>query len=158
MEDVILNGTKNRKPLSFCEASLLIHNSRKILPIEYNDVEITRRLYRSGESQFYINKTQCRLKDIHNLLQRFQKELKQIKHTDFFVNHIYQSLYDRIHRIIENIEIIELNSNLKLNTLKNEIKEKLYYYVEITKKKSANNISINSTSGTMRIDNSIQGY
>jgi chromosome segregation protein len=67
MEDVIFNGTKNRKPLGFCEASMLIHNNRGILPIEYNDVEITRRLYRSGESQFYINKTQCRLKDIHNL-------------------------------------------------------------------------------------------
>ena len=67
MEDVIFNGTKNRKPLSFCEASLLIHNSREILPIEYNDVEISRRLYRSGESEFYINKNLCRLKDIQNL-------------------------------------------------------------------------------------------
>ena len=67
MEDVIFNGTKSRKPLSFCEASLLIHNSREILPIEYNDVEISRRLYRSGESEFYINKNLCRLKDIHNL-------------------------------------------------------------------------------------------
>ena len=66
-EDVIFNGSKNRKPLSFCEASILIHNNRDILPIEYNDVEITRRLYRSGESEFYINKTQCRMKDIHNL-------------------------------------------------------------------------------------------
>ena len=67
MEDVIFNGTENRKPLSFCEASLLIHNSREILPIEYNDVEISRRLYRSGESEFYINKNLCRLKDIQNL-------------------------------------------------------------------------------------------
>ena len=67
MEDVIFNGTKNRKALGFCEASMLIHNNRGILPIEYNDVEISRRLYRSGESEFYINKTQCRLKDIHNL-------------------------------------------------------------------------------------------
>ncbi len=67
MEDVIFNGTKNRKPLSFCEASMLIHNNRGILPIEYNDVEISRRLYRSGESEFYINKNLCRLKDIQNL-------------------------------------------------------------------------------------------
>ena len=67
MEDVIFNGTKTRKPLSFCEASMLIHNNRGILPIEYNDVEISRRLYRSGESEFYINKTLCRLKDIQNL-------------------------------------------------------------------------------------------
>ena len=67
MEDVIFNGTKNRKPLGFCQVSMLIHNTRGILPIEYNDVEISRRLYRSGESEFYINKTQCRLKDIQNL-------------------------------------------------------------------------------------------
>ena len=67
MEDVIFNGTKNRKPLGFCQVSMLIHNNRGILPIEYNDVEISRRLYRSGESEFYINKTHCRLKDIQNL-------------------------------------------------------------------------------------------
>ena len=67
MEDVIFNGTKNRKPLGFCQVSMLIHNNRGILPIEYNDVEISRRLYRSGESEFYINKTLCRLKDIQNL-------------------------------------------------------------------------------------------
>ena len=67
MEDIIFNGTKNRKPLSYCEASMLIHNNRGILPVEFNDVEIARRLYRSGESEFYINKTICRLKDIQNL-------------------------------------------------------------------------------------------
>jgi len=67
MEDVIFNGTKNRKPLGFCQVSMLIHNNRGILPIEYNDVEISRRLYRSGESEYYINKTLCRLKDIQNL-------------------------------------------------------------------------------------------
>ncbi len=67
MEDVIFNGTKNRKPLGFCQVSMLIHNNRGILPIEYNDVEISRRLYRNGESEFYINKTLCRLKDIQNL-------------------------------------------------------------------------------------------
>ena len=67
MEDIIFNGTKNRKPLSYCEASMLIHNNRGILPVEFNDVEIARRLYRSGESEFYINKTLCRLRDIQNL-------------------------------------------------------------------------------------------
>lgn len=67
MEDVIFNGTKNRKSLSFCEAAIFINNNRKILPLEYTDIEITRRLYRDGESEFYINKTPCRLKDIHNL-------------------------------------------------------------------------------------------
>ena len=67
MEDVIFHGSKNQKPLSFCEASMLIHNNRQILPLEYTDIEISRRLYRSGESEFYINKNPCRLKDIHNL-------------------------------------------------------------------------------------------
>ena len=67
MEDIIFNGTKNKKPLNFCEASMLIHNDMGILPLEYNDVEIARRYYRSGESEFYINKTLCRLKDIQNL-------------------------------------------------------------------------------------------
>ena len=67
IEDIIFNGTKNRKPLSCCEASMLIHNNRGTLPVEFNDVEISRRLYRSGESEFYINKTLCRLKDIQNL-------------------------------------------------------------------------------------------
>jgi len=66
-EDIIFNGTKKKKPLNFCEASMLIHNSDKILPIEYEKVLISRRLYRSGESEYYINKTQCRLKDIHSL-------------------------------------------------------------------------------------------
>jgi len=67
MEDIIFNGTKNKKPLSYCEASMLIHNDMGILPLEYNDVEIARRHYRSGESEFYINNTLCRLKDIQNL-------------------------------------------------------------------------------------------
>ncbi|MBC8214752.1 MAG: chromosome segregation protein SMC [Candidatus Marinimicrobia bacterium] len=67
MEDVIFNGTKNRKPISFCEATLTIHNDKGRLPVEYTDVEITRRLYRSGESEYLLNKVPCRLKDITEL-------------------------------------------------------------------------------------------
>ena len=67
MEDVIFNGTKNRKPVGMCEASLTIHNNLGMLPTEYRDVEITRRLYRSGESEYFLNKTPCRLKDIQEL-------------------------------------------------------------------------------------------
>ena len=67
MEDVIFNGTKNRKPLSIAEVSLTIENTRGILPSEYTEVVVTRRVYRSGESEYYLNKALCRLKDIRDL-------------------------------------------------------------------------------------------
>ncbi len=68
MEDVIFNGTDFRKPLSMAEVSLTIDNSDRGLPIDYNEVTLTRRLYRSGESEYLINKTLCRLKDIQDLI------------------------------------------------------------------------------------------
>lgn len=67
MENVIFNGTRNRKPIGLSEVSLTVHNNKNILPIEYSDVTITRRLYRSGESEYLLNKSICRLKDITNL-------------------------------------------------------------------------------------------
>ena len=67
MEEVIFNGTQKKKPLGFCEATLTIENNKNLLPVEYDIVEITRRYYRSGDSEYYINKTQCRLKDIQDL-------------------------------------------------------------------------------------------
>lgn len=67
MDEIIFNGSKNKKPISFCEVSLTIHNDKGRLPIEYTDVEITRRYYRSGESEYFINKVPCRLKDITGL-------------------------------------------------------------------------------------------
>lgn len=66
-EDVIFSGTQNRKSLGFAEASLIFDNSDSRLPVEYNEVVVTRKLYRSGESGYYINKTPCRLKDILEL-------------------------------------------------------------------------------------------
>lgn len=67
MEDVIFNGTKSRKPVSMAEVSLTIENTKGILPTEFSEVTITRRVYRSGESEYYLNKTLCRLKDIRDL-------------------------------------------------------------------------------------------
>ena len=66
-EDVIFNGTQNRKSLGFAEASIIIDNSDGKLPIEYQEVRITRKIYRSGETGYFINKTPCRLKDISEL-------------------------------------------------------------------------------------------
>ena len=68
MEDVIFNGTMNRKRLGYTEVSIIIENTKNILPIEYSQVMITRRLFRSGESEYLLNKQTCRLKDISNLL------------------------------------------------------------------------------------------
>ena len=67
MGDIIFNGADGLKPLSVCEAFLTVHNNQGKLPLEYNDIEIGRRVYRDGESEYYINRTPCRLKDIHDL-------------------------------------------------------------------------------------------
>ncbi|HYM20272.1 MAG TPA: chromosome segregation protein SMC [Candidatus Kapabacteria bacterium] len=67
MENVIFNGSRNRKPLGMSEVSLTIENTKGILPTEYSEVTITRRLFRSGESEYLLNKAQCRLKDIIEL-------------------------------------------------------------------------------------------
>jgi chromosome segregation protein len=67
MENVIFNGTKNRKPVGMAEVSLTIENNKNILPSEYNEVVVTRRLFRSGESEYLLNNTKCRLKNIIDL-------------------------------------------------------------------------------------------
>lgn len=67
MENVIFNGTKNRKPTNLAEVSLTFENTKNLLPTEYTYVTITRRYYRSGESEYQINGVTCRLKDITNL-------------------------------------------------------------------------------------------
>ena len=67
MENVIFNGTSQRSPQQMAEVSLTINNTRNILPTEYSQITITRRLYRSGESEYLLNGVVCRLKDITNL-------------------------------------------------------------------------------------------
>jgi chromosome segregation protein len=67
MENIIFNGSKNLKPLSLTEVSITVENTRNVLPIEYTEVTVTRRLYRSGESEFLLNQVPCRLKDILDL-------------------------------------------------------------------------------------------
>ncbi|NCS80775.1 MAG: chromosome segregation protein SMC [Ignavibacteria bacterium CG08_land_8_20_14_0_20_37_9] len=67
MENVIFNGTATRKPMGMSETSLTIENNKGILPTEYSEVTISRRIFRSGESEYLLNKNLCRLKDITNL-------------------------------------------------------------------------------------------
>ncbi|MES2733518.1 MAG: chromosome segregation protein SMC [Bacteroidota bacterium] len=67
MENVIFNGTKNRKPLQMAEASLTFNNTRNVLATEYSQITITRKYYRTGDSEYLLNGVTCRLKDITNL-------------------------------------------------------------------------------------------
>ncbi|MCD3349617.1 chromosome segregation protein SMC [Clostridium botulinum D/C] len=67
MQDVIFSGTEFRKPVGLAQVTLILDNSDGELPIEYSEVTIMRRLFRSGESEYYINNTKCRLKDIQEL-------------------------------------------------------------------------------------------
>ena len=65
--DIIFSGTQNRKSLGFAEASLVFDNQDGSLPIEYTEVTVTRKIYRTGETGYYINKVPCRLKDVLEL-------------------------------------------------------------------------------------------
>lgn len=67
MQDVIFSGTETRKPLSFASVAITLDNSDHKLPVDFQEVTVTRRLYRSGESEYLINGSSCRLKDIHEM-------------------------------------------------------------------------------------------
>lgn len=67
MTDIIFSGTENRKPLGYASVAITLDNADHQLPIEYNEVTVTRRVYRSGESEYLINGTGCRLKDVNEL-------------------------------------------------------------------------------------------
>jgi chromosome segregation protein len=68
MEDVIFSGTSKRRPLNVAEVNLIFDNTDHSLPLDFEEVSITRRLFRSGDSEYAINKKNCRLKDILDLL------------------------------------------------------------------------------------------
>src|SRR5690606_5104650 len=67
MDDVIFAGSNNRRPIGMAQVSLTLDNSTGIFPLDFNEVTVSRRLYRSGESEYLINKVPCRMKDIHEL-------------------------------------------------------------------------------------------
>jgi len=67
MEDIIFTGTQNRKPLNFAEVTITFDNSSGKLPVNFSEVAVTRRVYRTGESEYFINRSTCRLKDIVEL-------------------------------------------------------------------------------------------
>ena len=68
MKDVIFSGTQIRKPTGFAEVTVVFDNSDRFLDVDFAEVAITRRLYRSGESEYRLNKEKCRLRDIRELL------------------------------------------------------------------------------------------
>ena len=67
MEDVIFGGTAKRGPVGFAEVSLILDNSEGVFRSEFTEIMVTRRYYRSGESEYFLNKKHCRLRDIHEL-------------------------------------------------------------------------------------------
>lgn len=67
MEDVIFAGSDKRKPVGMAEVSMTLDNSQSLFPLDFSEITVTRRVYRSGESEYLINKSACRLKDIHEL-------------------------------------------------------------------------------------------
>jgi len=67
LEDVIFSGTKNKRPMGMAEVTIVLDNSSGLYPMDYNEITVTRKVFRDGESQFLINKNQCRLKDVQDL-------------------------------------------------------------------------------------------
>ena len=68
MEDVIFGGTEKRKPLGYAQVTLILDNTARLFPIDSDELSISRKYYRSGDSEYYINRENVRLRDIHELL------------------------------------------------------------------------------------------
>ena len=84
MEDVIFNGTQTRRAQSFCEVTLTFDNSDRKLPIDFIEVAITRRVFRSGESEYCINGAACRLKDILELFREVGLQQRELVLPEYF--------------------------------------------------------------------------
>ena len=69
MEDVIFNGTEKRRKLAWCEVTLTFDNEDRSLPLAFNEIAVTRRVYRNGEGEYLLNRNACRLKDIVDLFR-----------------------------------------------------------------------------------------
>ena len=67
MQDIIFAGTENRKPVSYAYVAITLDNADHVLPVEYEEVTVARRVYRSGESEYLLNGNVCRLKDVYEL-------------------------------------------------------------------------------------------
>ncbi len=67
MVDIIFNGTAKRAPLNMAQVSMIFDNATRQLPLDFNEITVTRKIFRSGESEYYLNKVQCRLRDIRDL-------------------------------------------------------------------------------------------
>lgn len=67
MVDIIFNGTAKRAPLNMAQVSMIFDNTSRQLPLDFNEITVTRKIFRSGESEYYLNKVQCRLRDIRDL-------------------------------------------------------------------------------------------
>lgn len=80
MEDVIFAGTESRKPQGFAEVTIVIDNQDGRMPVEFTEVQVTRRVFRSGESEYRINGAACRLKDIQELFYGYRRRQRRLFH------------------------------------------------------------------------------
>ena len=78
MQDVIFAGTQTRKPMSYAYVAITFDNADHLLPVEYDEVTVARRLYRSGESEYLINGTEVRMRDVQELLVKTNFPLEEI--------------------------------------------------------------------------------
>ena len=117
--DIIFAGTQNRKSLGFAEASLVFDNSDGALPIEYTEVTVTRKIYRSGETGYFINKTPCRLKDVLKRKEKLESAINaeiERNNLDLFVLAITDILNSnsQIIALGKKADVVEKAFNIKL--------------------------------------------